>query len=245
MEFDAIFNFSIIVFFVILNSTWSLNDDLFTPETELLSNADISASDQLLLPTNPNSSPQDESDIFWGDAPPNDDGDIAESFDLVDCSSSNSFPAFGKSRIRRRDESTRCKNPSLTSPPSDNFPFGTSADPLAGLQLFTSFRRNRRKNTACDALTFNVLPFGVCNSGIDALPSIIMFVSIGGSLFIPVDLQHCSPGEMYSSICPVPEKLYCCARVYEDRKDKTNLRGDVCVSISEVMGEPQMGAPPF
>lgn len=240
IEFNAIFNFSIILFFVMLNTTWSLNVNLFAPETELLSNNELFASDQSILPTSFNFWPQDESDMIFGDAPPNDGDDVGESFDLVDCRSSNPSSPFDKSRKRRGDGSARCENPASIALPFDNTSFGASDNPLVLFQLVISLIRDRKQNEACDALTFHVLPFGVCNSGIEAFPSITLLVNIGDSVYSPVDLQHCSLAQRFSTDCPVSEKLYCCQKVYQDRKDKTNFRADVCLSISELMGEPQL-----
>ena len=222
-----------------LKSIWSLNDNLFAPETELLSNDELFAFDHSILPTNFNFSPQDESDMIFGDAPTNDGNDVGESFDLVDCRSSNPSSPFGKSRLRQRDESARCENSASTTLPLDNTSFGASDNPLILFQLVISLIRDRKQNEACDALTFHVLPFGVCNSGIEAFPSMTLLISIGESAFSPVNLQHCSPAQRFSTVCPVPERLYCCEKTYKDRKDATNLRGDVCLSISELMGEPQ------
>lgn len=244
IKFDAMFSFFVIMFLMMSETIWSLNDKLFAPEMEFLLNDEMFAFDQsLILPTDFNFSPQDGSDLFFESALSNDDDDVGEPFDLAGCSSSEPFPALGKSRMRRRDESARCKNPGSTSPITDSTPpFDAARDPTgtAGLiQLINSARMDRVQNSACESFTFGALPFGVCHTGIGALPSNIIAIRIGGFEFKAVDLEHCSAASLFSTICSFPEKCYCCSFSYNDPGDANNLRGKVCVPISVLMGEPQ------
>lgn len=198
-SFDAIFVLSIILSIVMLTTAWSLSDDLFAPETEFSLNDEMLAFDQPTLPTDLDSSPQDESGLFFEDMESSsslssDENGVGGSFEIADCSPSELFPALGESRMRRRDGSAGCKNPASTPPTGAGPPFDAARDPFntQGMIFLGGFRVNQPRNTDCSMLTAYVLPFGVCHSGNDVLPTGVS-VTIGQRAFLAVDLQHCSP----------------------------------------------------
>lgn len=191
----AIFDLSILVSLVMSNSAWSLNDELSAPETDFSLNDEVLAFDQPIL------SPQDGSDLFFegvensGLISSDDDG-VGEPFELADCPSSELFPALDKSRMRRRDGSSECKNPASTPPSGSNPPFDAARNPFGSqgmMQLLNSVRTDRQKNDACGYLTRGLLPFGLCHSGVGT-SSTDVAVTIGELKFQTVNLQHCSPG---------------------------------------------------
>lgn len=119
--------------------------------------------------------PTDES-IF--SSPSFDRGFGADSFDIADCSTSEylPLPAVGKSRLRQRDDSKSCTNPSNTSPMTtnrgplfddiddgDDFRedmaayLGVGEGALVGLGLATY--------SQCSAASIYALPVDYCNTG--------------------------------------------------------------------------------
>ena len=183
--------FSVIVPLVMSDSASPLNDELSAPETEFSLNNELLAFDQSM---NFNSSPEPDlisedaksSDLFW-----NDENDVDESFKLADCSSSEIFPALGKSRMRRPGGSEECKNPTLT-PSNSAFSlwWDPAIDPWDILQ--NRVEQDSMRHSDCIVLTSNLLPFGLCHSGVGAVPS-KQEVKIGGLSLTAFDLQHCSP----------------------------------------------------
>lgn len=202
-RFGVIFLLSIVVSAVISDSTWSFSDELSAPETEVLLNDEVHASNQPDLPMNLASSPQGGSGLLFGDMESSnlfssDDDGIGRSFELADCSSSELVPAIRKSRIRRRDGSTTCENQDSTPPTASNPPFDAAQDPWGGLQglnrQFTEFRQEEDQNSACGLMTLTLLPWGACHSGSGTSPA--GFVTIGGMTVVSVFLPQCSPGTL-------------------------------------------------
>ena len=127
----AILILSLLVPLIMSDSAWSLSDELSAPETNLPLHDEMLAFDQPTLAMNLNASPQDGSNMFFENVDnsglvSDDDNDVGESWELAGCSSSEIFPAVGKSRMRRRDESTECKSPTSVPPTGSTPPFDAS-----------------------------------------------------------------------------------------------------------------------
>ena len=247
--FDAIFIFAIVVPWVMSES------DLFSvPETEVSLNDEVLAFDQSTSPINFDLSPQDGSDLLFGDMENNqmisngDDG-FDQTFELVDCSSSSLFPARGKSRMMRRDGSPECKDPALT-PPTDSI--GSESNPpfdathglfgTEGMMLLNPVRATLPENSDCKLFTLGALNFGVCHTG-EGEENTNYFITLNGIKFGTVNLQNGFAAPGFISICPSPQKLYCCAKAYYDLSEQRtsyrgNYRGEICISMSALMGEP-------
>lgn len=187
---DTMFSFSVIVPLVMSDLAWPLNHELSAPETDFSLNNEVLAFDQSM---NFNSSP--EPDLFPENAKSsdffsNDEIGVNESFELADCSSSELRPALGTSRMRRRGVSEECKNPTSTSSTSAFSLWDPAIDPWGLVE--NRIEQNSLRYSDCVVLTFNVLPFGLCHSGVGAVPS-EHEVNIGGLSLQTFDLQHCSP----------------------------------------------------
>lgn len=223
----AMFILSMTVTFVTSDLAWSLNDELSAPETEFSLNDEVFTFDQ------------DGSDLFSQDGGNSglnskDNDNVDDPFELAGCTS-ELFPAFGKSRMRRRRESADCKNPAFT-PSMGAFPVGPPIDPFGIFQNQVDL--DSMRNSDCKLLTLGLLEIGLCHSGVGALPAGID-VTIGGLIFKAFDLQHCSPALPSSTVCPSPQRLYCCVNAYGNVDDPTNIRGEICVPISAIVGDPQ------
>lgn len=201
----AILIFFLLVILVMSDSAWSLSDELSAPETDLPLNDEMLAFNQPTLAMNLNASPQDGSNLFFEDVDnsglvSDDDNDVRESWELAGCSSSESFPALGKSRMRRRDESTQCKSPTSVPPTGSIPPFDPSRTLLGSpgmMQLLNTVKVDRVPNNVCVYLSRGVLPFAVCHSG-NGVISTTLTVTIVEMTFSTVNLQHCSPGKLKS-----------------------------------------------
>lgn len=190
---DVMSNFCVILPLVMSNSAWPLNDELSASETEFSLNDEVLASDQFKLSMNLDSSP--EPDFFFdnvknSDLISNDGNNVGGSFDFADCSSSELFPTVDKLRIRRRDGSEECKNPTSTPSASGFSLWGPDIDPWDILQ--DRVEQDSMRHRDCVVLTSGLLPFGLCHSGVGAVPS-KQEVKIGGVSLRAFDLQHCSP----------------------------------------------------
>lgn len=248
--FDATFIFAIVVSLVMSDADSFLNDGLSAPDTEFSLNDQMFAFDQSTLPMNLDVLPQDGSDLFLENVKNgglvSNDG-VGESFELADCSSSEMFPALGKSRMRRRDGVSECKNSASTPPGGSLPPFDAAGSGLFGspgmMTLFNTVTEKTPENINCGLFTLGALNFGVCHTGEGALDANYP-ISFNGARFGTVNLQNGSPAPGPATICPPPEQLFCCARAYYDLNDagtnyRGNYRGDICISISALMGEPQ------
>ena len=149
----------------------SLFDPAQLPENSvfLSTNNDIETFDALLwdmdkgIPTLSGTDNNDESNLFSDD-----------SFQLVDCSASESPPMLGRSRLRRGDDG-KCAKPS-TLPPLKSESSAVNLPLNRIRQLFSnpdwqemaiqwSISNNRDHNQNCDIFTLGQMPWGVCASG--------------------------------------------------------------------------------
>ena len=197
--FNVISILPVIVSIVTSDSDWFGSDEPLAPENGFVWDDEVHEFDQPALPFDLASSIQDGFGSLFGDMEgsdlfASDDDGIGESFELAACSSSELFPAIGKSRMRRRDGSAACMNPASTPQTGTLPPFDAARDPFAtqGMtRLLGDIRFDRPANSACEILTWGVLPVGVCHSGAGALPTNII-ITIGSLSFEAVDLQYCS-----------------------------------------------------
>lgn len=211
----VIFIRSIFVSTAISDSTWSSGDELLFQDTELPSNSEALAFNQVALPLDLADAPEGGSGSLFGDmgsidlSSSDNDGTVAgEFFQLADCSSSELFPLIGKSRIRRLDGSADdCQNPEN---PTSEPPFDPSLDSASSQALHELLSRLRvspgsdeGKNTVCRSLTHNLLPWGVCPSGddADAIPAPGLWSIHGWGPGILFDLYHCTLGTFKSKSC--------------------------------------------
>lgn len=166
------------ILFVLVSATTS--DSIFLPSeegpTDFSLNGKALAFDEPALPLDLTSLPLDKSISLFEDSgstnlylSDNNSGFIGdEPFQLADCSSSSDlFPATGKSRLRRLDRCRGSQNSDPTS--SDGFPpFGVPSKVINDLEKMLglpAYEDDSRQNSICRLVTANVLPWGVCSSG--------------------------------------------------------------------------------
>lgn len=139
-----------------------------------------------------------------------DDTLLGDSFEVADCSSSESLPAISrKSRVRRLDGSGACVNPSPTPPTAVDEPSGSVSDKPVDLRdlmrlldspIFMEMSRQSKKdkdnNQYCFLYTDGNLPWGVCSSGRpDDQRKVIGQLDISGfGSFDAYELDHCTLG---------------------------------------------------
>lgn len=115
-------------------------------------------------------SPSSDIDGLTGSSFTNDVA-LDKSFELADCSPSESLSTIGTSRVRRLDleESGSCKDTAAEPHPGGEDIFNERVDVLRGdpdiLQKLTETMRNKAANTQCVFFTLSILPWGVCSSG--------------------------------------------------------------------------------
>lgn len=252
--FDATFIVSVAASLLMSQPDLFLNDELSIPET---------AFDQSTLPIDFDLSPQDGSDLSLGGVEDsglisNNDSGVGDPFELAGCSSSELFPALGKSRMRRRDAASECKNSGSASSSGNDPPIDSAGDPLGALgttPLFNALSRESTPHAGCSLYSLGVLPVGVCHSGVGK-ENLNYPVAINGAIFETFVLERCTPLIGTLSICPVQKELYCCGRArYLTRPWKPNFPGvgpfytDAapnyvglgCISLSRLMGAPEAG----
>lgn len=250
--FDVTFVFAVVVSLVMSDS------DLFSiPETGLSLNDGMLAFDQSASPMNFDVSPQDGSDLLFGNLDSgqlisNGDEGLDDPLELAECSSSNLFPALGKSRMKQRDripesEDLTWRPPNNNAGSNSNPPFDRSRGLFGteGMMFLNRARERQSENSDCKLLTMGALNFGVCHTGegeeIANYP-----ISFNGARFVTVNLRNGSPPPELTSNCVSPQKLYCCARAYYDLTEEAtsysgNYHGDICISLSALLGGPQGG----
>lgn len=153
----------------VLTSALPLNldfgSDLITPSADSYS-TDISSNDELPWDTELD----DSSNLFNFDSP----------LLVADCSSSESFPTIGKSRLRRADRPKTCNNGAVNSGASDEISLPTELFSPGGFntleQQITDL--NEAENSQCVLLSLGALPAGVCSSGR------IEDLSVTGGIFV-------------------------------------------------------------
>lgn len=206
LAFTVMFSLSVVVPSVIADSDWSWSDDLPAPETEFPSIDEGLAFSQPDLFMDSTSSPQDGSDLLFGDMDSSDvfssDHDsTSESFALADCSSSELSPATGISRMRRRDGAAGCQSPTLTPPNAAIPSFEATRDPAWGMRslekLFSTAKKDLDRNSACEMISEGLLLRGACYSGEDAVPAGLL--TVGRLVFLSYTLQGCTPGTLKRS----------------------------------------------
>ncbi len=179
-----------------------------------------SSSDLFMLSEEPYSADESylagELDPLW-DAenivPPLGDTIPADAFELADCSAAEYFPIVGKSRVRRLDDSSSCKNPDTAPPvgsaetlPNGDETFSRGAnepinvpepfwdliyDPSTLERLF----RHRQDNEHCYKWTSGMYPVGLCHSGVPwDSQHFGQTVDLYGAWFFVYYLNHCTLG---------------------------------------------------
>ena len=114
---------------------------------------------------------------------------------VADCSSSESFPSIGKSRLRRVDAPNSCSDNGINSGASNgiNLPIKLfSPDGLDELDKVIG-QTDQAENGQCTLYTQGLLPAGVCSSGQLQDQAVIDAISIGGIQFISLTLRHVTP----------------------------------------------------
>ena len=182
-----------------------------------------------------------------------DDTLLSDSFEVADCSRSESLPAMGrKSRVRRLDGSGTCVNPSTTPPTAVDEPSGSVSDKPVDLRdllrlldspIFMEMSRQSKKdkdnNQYCFLYTDGNLPWGVCSSGRpDDQRKVIGQLDISGfGSFDAYELDHCTLGtsshkkEKFQHTANANFQCQCqgqCQLVQSITQSNTNLMMCVC-----------------
>ena len=139
-----------------------MNDELSALETDFSLNDEVLAFDQPNLPMNLNLSPQDRSGLLLEGVKSSDlvssDDDVSGSFEVADFSSSELFPALGKSRMKRCGESAECRIPASMPFTGAIPPFDPAIDPFGVLLNKVTLDLNQHSD--CKALAFGLLEVG-------------------------------------------------------------------------------------
>lgn len=156
------------------DSLWFSSEDGNLPGTDFSSNEGALALGGPVLPSDSSSLLSDTSDSLFEDpqdtdlflsANPDLIGD--QSFEIADCSALASLPPVnGKSRAKRIDGVTSCRNPDLQLDPSSPL-LHEDSDIIKHLEeswLTVPSRKELDHNRICRAITLNMLPWGACSN---------------------------------------------------------------------------------
>lgn len=129
-----------------------------------------------------------------------DDVGVDNSFELADCSASESLHFFGKSRVRRNDHLGICKKkPDAATGESEGWDlesFQRALDIRPGAEEKpTELTNSEQQNRFCFLLTLGALPWGVCSSGNPADEVLVVMDPIminGNPQSIAYKLSHCT-----------------------------------------------------